>query len=94
MTGDLYYKRWKLFLECLEENRKEGEMVSGIGNLTKDWEGSGENEGRIRLPSDSDWYQMEKEWADLANIPETDEADGTEVFEMAYRKFICGDRSN
>ncbi len=94
LTGDLYYKRWKLFLECLEENRKEGEMVSGIGNLTKDWEGSGENEGRIRLPSDSDWYQMEKEWADLANIPETDEADGTEVFEMAYRKFICGDRSN
>ncbi|MCI9334279.1 MAG: hypothetical protein HFI98_05920, partial [Lachnospiraceae bacterium] len=87
LTGSLYYERWKIFLDILEKNLQGTKSPSGMGSLTRDWEGE-EEESKMRLPEDSFWYRIEKEWAEAAGTGETALPAQTEAFARAYREWI------
>lgn len=89
LTGSLYYERWKLFLDVLEEGMKDGRRMDGTVSLTRDWEAEDEESGTgWNLPDVSYWYQLEKAWANSPEIPETVKNVGMETFERAYEEFI------
>lgn len=95
LTGSFYYERWKLFLDILEENLQGINKTYGTGSLTKDWEGEGEEgESEMRLPDDSFWYRLEKQWAETTDTGERDWPVKTEAFVRAYREFIGGSRDD
>lgn len=83
------------FLDILEENLQGINKTYGTGSLTKDWEGEGEEgESEMRLPDDSFWYRLEKQWAETTDTGERDWPVKTEAFVRAYREFIGGSRDD